>query len=186
MKLGLSLIALVFFAASCGSVGDAVGEAAVPGSASPDLETTGSSVPEGRDFALGDKVTVTPDGNTLVVLRYESPLNPAGSAPDSELSAIEVEGCAGPQATSGGMQVGSASFALSLPDGGRIAPLSPAEAKETGLEEPVLETMDPVPNGCERGLVIFRVPKGERPEAVAFKDSLSTDTTPVTWSVPKE
>ncbi len=58
-------------------------------------ESTNKSTTESADLVVGDTATTTEDGNTLTVFSYESPLPSTNSPepdPDSEFSAIEVEG----------------------------------------------------------------------------------------------
>ncbi len=106
---------------------------------------------------MGDTATTMEDGNTLTVFSYESPLPPTNSprpGPDSEFSAIEVEGCASSSSGRDLMYVGSPAFVLQMPDGDRILPVK--EAQETGVKEAVLETMDPVPANANVALSSFR------------------------------
>ena len=137
---------------------------------------------------MGDTSTTTEDGNTLTVFAYESPLAPTNSpesGPDSEFSAIEVEGCASSSSGRNLMHVGSPAFVLQKPSD-RILPVK--EAQETGVTEAVLETMDPVPGQCERGFVVFQTPRDERPEFVVFEEQFKAEreAPPKRWAVPDE
>jgi len=147
------------------------------------------STTENAELVVGDTATTTEDGNTLTVFSYESPLAPTNSpepGPDSEFSAIEVEGCASSSSGRDLMHVGSPAFVLQMPDGDRILPVK--EAQETGVKEAVLETMDPVPGQCERGFVVFQTLRGERPEFVVFEEQFKskTEAPPIRWTVPDE
>ncbi len=144
---------------------------------------------ENAELVVGDTATTTEDGNTLTVFSYESPLpstNSPGPGPDSEFSAIEVEGCASSSSGRDLMHVGSPAFVLQMPDGDRILPVK--EAQETGVKEAVLETMDPVPGQCERGFVVFQTPRGERPEFVVFEEQFKSEreALSISWAVPDE
>lgn len=75
------------------------------------------------------------------------------------------------------MHVGSTAFVLRMPDGARV--VLATDAEESGVKEPVLETMDPVPGQCDRGFVVFQTPRGERPEAVIFEEQLTSEATPI-------
>ncbi len=162
------------------------------GSTVSGTETTEASsrlATENAELVVGDTATTTKDGNTLTVFSYESPLtstNSPGPGPDSEFSAIEVEGCASSSSGRDLMHVGSPAFVLQMPDGDRILPVK--EAQETGVKEAVLETMDPVPGQCERGFVVFQTPRGERPELVVFEEQFKAEreAPPIRWTVPNE
>lgn len=167
MKRGLFLVSLLLVS-TLGACGPADG-----GTAEAGPKTAGepaSSGTENAGLVVGDTATTTEDGNTLTVFSYESPLSPEGSAeprPGFEFSAIEAEGCASSSSGRDLMHVGSTAFVLRMPDGDRVMPTT--DAREVGVKEPVLETMDPVPGQCARGFVVFQTPRGERPESVVFE-----------------
>ncbi len=160
-----------------------------PAAAREKVGESTKSTTENADLVVGDTATTTEDGNTLTVFSYESPLPPTNSSepgPDSEFSAIEVEGCASSSSGRDLMHVGSPAFVLQMPDGDRILPVK--EAQETEVKEAVLETMDPVPGQCERGFVVFQTPRGERPEFVVFEEQFKAEreAPSIRWAVPDE
>ena len=182
MKYGLVLVTVLFaaFLRGCGPTGDGSAEAeTVKGSSRPAMES--------GDLTLGEAAITTEDGNTLTVSSYESPLSPAGSSkprPGFEFSAIEVEGCSSPSSGRDLMAVGSAAFGLLMPDGDRVLPATNAE--ETGVREPILQTMDPFPGQCEGGFVVFQTLQGERPEFIVFEEQFKSEdeAPPIRWMVP--
>lgn len=184
MKYGLFLAVMLFVAllGGCGSTGGvSAGAETAKGSSRPAMES--------GDLTLGDAAITTEDGNTLTVSSYESSLSPAGSSkprPGFEFSAIEVEGCSSPSSGRDLMAVGSAAFVLLMPDGARVLPATNAE--ETGVREPILQTMDPVPGQCEGGFVVFQTPQGERPEFIVFEEQFKSEdeAPPIRWMVPDE
>jgi hypothetical protein len=160
-----------------------------PAAAREKVGESTKSTTENADLVVGGTATTTEDGNTLTVFSYESPLPPTNSSesgPNSEFSAIEVEGCASSSSGRDLMHVGSPAFVLQMPDGDRILPVK--EAQETEVKEAVLETMDPVPGQCERGFVVFQTPRGERPEFVVFEEQFKAEreAQPIRWAVPDE
>lgn len=189
VKRALVLVALVLFSGACGSTsasGDQPETVTVIETV-PAEEGSGRAEDEGPELALGDAFTTSRAGNTLTVLSYESPLPPAESSrpdPGREFSAVEVEGCASRSSDDYRMLVGPAAFSLRMPDGARVQP-------ETGMNaarvtEGALETMEPALGGCERGLVVFQTPEGERPEIVLFEDQFTTDAMSAGWTIPDE
>jgi hypothetical protein len=43
------------------------------------------------------------------------------------------------------------------------------------VKEALLETLEPVPGKCERGFVVFQMPRGERPEFVVFEEQFKAE-----------
>lgn len=180
MKRGLALIALalvpVLAACSPGTVGT------VDTDAQAKHKVTASTM-EDPKLVVGDTATTSEEGNTVTVLSYESPVSVENEEPGSgsSFSAVEVRGCDGPSPGKDLSVVGSNAFALRLSDGTRVQPEAFGEGM--GVKEPALRTMDPPPNGCDRGFVTFRVPRDERPELVVFEEQFVLKSA-IVWKVP--
>ena len=84
------------------------------------------------------------------------------------------------------MCAGSPAFVLRRSDGDRVLPVK--EAQKTGVKEAVLQTMESVPGKCERGFVVFQLPRGERPEFVVFEEHFKAEAeaTRISWAVQDE
>jgi len=56
------------------------------------------------------------------------------------------------------------------------------------VKEAVLETIDPLPDQCECGFVVFQTPRIERPELVVFEEQFKAEreAQPIKWAVPDE
>lgn len=180
MKRGLFLVAmaLVAISAACG-----------PGAARPvgsDAKATrGPTMSPVKDpkLVVGEKATTTKDGNTLIVLSYGSPVSLGDEEPerDSEFSVIKAEACASGSSGEDAMYVGSNAFTLRLPGGESVQPEGfLADAK---VEQPNLQTMDPLPGECATGFVTFQTPRDERPELVVFKERFVLQPA-IAWKVP--
>lgn len=134
-------------------------------------------------LVLGDKATTAKNGTTLAVLSYESPSTVRGADPEKgfEFSAIEVNGCAGPDSENSLMHIGPDAFELRLSDGTRLYPEGSGE--ETKVKEPALQSMNPLPGECGRGFVTFQTPTDERPELVLFEEQFVLEDA-IAWKVP--
>lgn len=175
----LGVISVVVLTASslvaCGTPSGGAGEAAKKPTRSP----VGNP-----SLTVGDTAVVERNGTELTVHSYESPLPSAESSernPGFEFSAIEVEECASTSSGGNSMVVTPNAFILGLPGGARATP--EVSTANLGLKKPVLQSMDPAPGDCERGYIIYQMPRGERPETVIFKDTLILART-IAWKVP--
>ena len=187
MGRALVLVALVLVLGACGSAGGGDQAETVTVIKTVPADEGSGRAEEGPELTLGETFTTSGAGNEMTVLSYESPLPGVESSrpdPGFEFSAIEIEGCASRDPDNYRMLVGPGSFSLQMPDGARVQPVAGGDA--TRVTERALETMEPVLGGCERGLIVFQTPEGERPELVLFRDQFTTDAMSAGWIIPEE
>jgi len=188
MTRALVLVALALVLGACGPVGGGdQAETVTVIKTVPADEGSDRAEEEGPELALGDTFATSEAGNDMTVLSYESPLPGVESSrpdPGFEFSAVEIEGCASRDPDNYRMLVGPGSFSLQMPDGVRVQPEAGRDA--TRVTERALETMEPVLGGCERGLIVFQTPEGERPELVLFRDQFTADAMSAGWTIPEK
>ncbi len=180
MKRGLVLavLALASLSVACGP-----GTPASAGTDADEKKKVTASPAKDPGLVLGDTATTNGNGTTLAVLSYESPVTVKNAEPRRgfEFSGIEVKGCAGPNSENSLMHIGPGAFELRLSDGTRLLPEEFGEKAK--VEEPALESMNPLPGECGRGFVAFQTPAGERPELVLYDERFVLKK-PIAWKVP--
>lgn len=174
MKHVLVVIALALapLAVACGQAGSAEKEYRVTSSPARD-----------PSLVVGDRATTASNGTTLAVLSYKSPLTVEGTKPRPgfEFSGIEVKGCAGASSENSLMHIGPDAFALRMPGGADLAPEDFGD--RVNVEGPALQSMNPLPGECGRGLVAFQTPRDERPDLVLYDEQFVLEKT-IVWKVP--
>ena len=119
------------------------------------------------------------------MISYESSSKVRGARPEEgfEFSAIEVEGCAGPDSENSLMHIGPGAFELRLPDGARLQPED--FGQNAKVREPALQSMNPLPGECGSGFVTFQTPAGKRPDLVLYDEQFVLKPT-IAWKVSRK
>lgn len=147
-----------------------------PAKASPLPSTASKSASATQNPIVGDTVTIE-EGARVTVHSCLSPVSPNSNkqlAPDFEFSAIEVEGCAGPNQEN--FHFSSANFYLQMADNTRFKVDYFSDTKF-----PVLHSSRLLPGDCVRGWCTFQTPKGERPIFVIYQHNQSI----ARWAIPE-
>lgn len=128
-------------------------------SAEPEPAPTTTTTAGPEEFHVGD--TAEFDSGVRVVLYsiYDGIKHELWEAdPGTRFMAIDVEGCAGPEAA----HFNPMDFEFQMADNTRLEPT-------IGVREPALDYADVLPGDCLRGWVTFQVPNGSGPAAVMYE-----------------
>ncbi len=148
-----------------------------------------ASSPSSSTLDMGETATLS-SGDTVTVYSYESPLSidgPLQPESGSELSAIDAEFCAGPNATAGASRIQNPlNFSLLMPDNSPILVNGRALVIVGSSLPPLLPSGSSLieDGDCVRGYVGFEEPQGQEPKFVLYEDVERPDSSePVRWAV---
>lgn len=166
VAVALSLLGL----AGCAAADNSAAPKKVEPKAQPGVVETTTTVTARPVFHVGDTVEL-PSGNQITVHAlgdYVSGNQFEKPDPGNKFVALDAEGCAVKAAAS----LNPFQFELVMPDNTR------QQISLMGSKEPGLHDTDLMVGDCVRGWVVFEVPAGQTPAAVAF-----TGSTGVRWLV---